>query len=88
MADVRKRRVATQGAWRASRDRLLSFVRRLSRRYVKVLPGFYKSRVWLDVFVMKSEKEVRDNIEMLKGIDEEDSGLVAAAIAALEWCLK
>ena len=37
---------------------------------------------------MKSEKEVRDNIEMLKGIDEEESGLVAAAIAALEWCLK
>ena len=57
---------------------------RFSRSYVKVLPGFYKSRVWLDVFVMKSEKEVRDNIEMLKGIDEEDSGLVAAAIAALE----
>ena len=88
MADGSKRRVTVQGAWRASRDRFRLFVLRFSRSYIKVLPGFYKSRVWLDVFVMKSEKEVRDNIEMLKGIDEEDSGLVAAAIAALEWCLK
>jgi len=37
---------------------------------------------------MKLEKEVRDNIEMLKGIDDESAGYVAAAIAALEWVLK
>jgi len=29
---------------------------------------------------MKLEKEVRDNIEMLKGIDDESAGYVAAAI--------
>lgn len=37
---------------------------------------------------MKSENEVRDCIEMLKGIDGEESGFVAAAVAALEWVLK
>ena len=37
---------------------------------------------------MKSEKEVRDNIEMLEGIGSEEGGLVAAAVAALEWVLK
>ena len=37
---------------------------------------------------MKSDKEVRECIEMLKGIDEEESSLVTAAVAALEWVIK
>jgi ribosomal protein L6P/L9E len=37
---------------------------------------------------MKSEKEVSDAIDMLRGIDDESVGFVAAAIAALEWVLK
>jgi len=37
---------------------------------------------------MKTEKEINDNIDMLRGIDDEPAGFVAAAIAALEWCLK
>ncbi len=37
---------------------------------------------------MKSEKEVNDAIDMLRGIDEESAGFVASAIAALEWVLK
>ena len=64
------------------------FVLRFSRSYVKVLPGFFKSRVCWWCCYMKLEKEVRDNIEMLKGIDDESAGYVAAAIAALEWVLK
>ena len=37
---------------------------------------------------MKSEKEINDCIDMLRGIDDESAGFVAAAIASLEWCLK
>ena len=37
---------------------------------------------------MKTEKDVNDSIDMLRGIDDESAGFVAAAIAALEWVLK
>ena len=66
MADVRKRRVATQGAWGASRDRLLSSVRRLSRRYVKVLPELLQKRPCKGMVKMMSEVCVRSRLAFVE----------------------
>ena len=58
-------------------------MRRLSRRYVKVLPGFYKSRVWLEVFVVMSEEEVRSLLATLQELDRIKVANTYAAVGIL-----
>jgi hypothetical protein len=63
-------------------------VLRFSRSYVKVLPGFYKSRVCGVDWQMKSEEEIKSMLAKSSESDPETTPYLDGVKDALRWVLK